>query len=145
MIFFIFFFKQKTAYEMRISDWSSDVCSSDLRPSTYASTLQTLKDRDYVRIEKNLFFAEESGRLVTAFLERFFERYVSYDFTAGLEDELDEVSGGRAAWQKVLEAFWRDFKPKTAEVMEQKPSDITAELDKFLEPMLFPDKGDGSD
>src|SRR3546814_5149254 len=69
----------------------------------------------------------------------------SYDFTAGLEDELDEVSGGRAAWQKVLEAFWRDFKPKTAEVMEQKPSDITAELDKFLEPMLFPDKGDGSD
>jgi DNA topoisomerase-1 len=115
------------------------------RPSTYASTLQTLKDRDYVRIEKNRFFAEESGRLVTAFLERFFERYVSYDFTAGLEDELDEISGGRAQWQKVLEAFWRDFKPKTAEVMEQKPSDITAELDKFLEPMLFPDKGDGSD
>src|SRR3546814_5468391 len=110
-----------------------------------SSTLQTLKDRDYVRIEKNRFFAEESGRLVTAFLERFFERYVSYDFTAGLEDELDEVSGGRAAWQKVLEAFWRDFKPKTAEVMEQKPSDITAELDKFLVPMLFPDKGDGSD
>src|SRR3546814_773681 len=63
------------------------------RPSTYASTLQTLKDRDYVRIEKNRFFAEESGRLVTAFLERFFERYVSYDFTAGLEDELDEDSG----------------------------------------------------
>jgi len=115
------------------------------RPSTYASTLQTLKDRDYVRIEKNRFFAEESGRLVTAFLERFFERYVSYDFTAGLEDELDEISGGRAQWQQVLEEFWRDFKPKTAEVMEQKPSDITAELDKFLEPMLFPDKGDGSD
>ncbi|HKT75699.1 MAG TPA: type I DNA topoisomerase [Sphingobium sp.] len=114
------------------------------RPSTYASTLQVLKDRDYVRIEKNRFFAEESGRLVTAFLERFFERYVSYDFTAGLEDELDEISGGRAQWQAVLEAFWRDFKPKTAEVMEQKPSDITAELDKFLEPMLFPPKADGS-
>jgi DNA topoisomerase-1 len=114
------------------------------RPSTYASTLQVLKDRDYVRIEKNRFFAEESGRLVTAFLERFFERYVSYDFTAGLEDELDEISGGRAQWQEVLEAFWKDFKPKTAEVMEQKPSDITAELDKFLEPMLFPPKADGS-
>ncbi|MEA3391169.1 type I DNA topoisomerase [Sphingobium sp. CCH11-B1] len=114
------------------------------RPSTYASTLQVLKDRDYVRIEKNRFFAEESGRLVTAFLERFFERYVSYDFTAGLEDELDEISGGRAQWQAVLEAFWRDFKPKTAEVMEQKPSDITAALDKFLEPMLFPPKADGS-
>jgi DNA topoisomerase-1 len=115
------------------------------RPSTYASTIQTLKDRDYVRVEKNRFFAEESGRLVTAFLERFFERYVAYDFTAGLEDELDEISGGRAQWQAVLEAFWRDFKPKTAEIMDKKPSEVTAELDTFLEPMLFPYKGDGSD
>jgi DNA topoisomerase-1 len=115
------------------------------RPSTYASTLQTLKDRSYVRIEKNRFFAEESGRLVTAFLERFFERYVSYDFTAGLEEELDEISGGRANWQEVLAEFWRDFKPKTAEIMEKKPSDVTAELDTFLAPMLFPDRGDGSD
>ena len=115
------------------------------RPSTYASTIQVLKDRDYVRVEKNRFFAEESGRLVTAFLERFFERYVSYDFTAGLEEELDDISGGRAQWQAVLDAFWRDFKPKTAEVMEKKPSDVTADLDKFLEPLLFPDKGDGSD
>jgi len=115
------------------------------RPSTYASTIQTLKDRDYVRVEKHRFFAEESGRLVTAFLERFFERYVSYDFTAELEEELDDISGGRAQWQAVLEAFWRDFKPKTAEVMEQKPSEITAALDAFLAPMLFPDKGDGSD
>jgi DNA topoisomerase-1 len=96
------------------------------RPSTYAATLQTLKDRDYVRVEKNRFFPEESGRLLTAFLERFFERYVSYDFTAGLEDSLDEISGGRAEWQAVLEAFWRDFKPKTAEIMERKPSEITA-------------------
>ncbi len=115
------------------------------RPSTYAATLQTLKDRDYVRLEKNRFIPEESGRLLTAFLERFFERYVSYDFTAGLEDSLDEISGGRAEWQQVLEAFWRDFKPKTAEVMEQKPSEITAALDDFLAPWLFPDKGDGSD
>src|SRR3546814_13055382 len=84
------------------------------------------------------------SRLVTAFLERFFERYVSYDFTAGLEDELDEVSGGRAAGQKVLEAFWRDFKPKTAESMERKPSAITAELDKIFEPIVFPNKGRGN-
>ena len=115
------------------------------RPSTYASTLQTLKDRDYVRIDKNRFFAEESGRLVTAFLERFFEKYVSFDFTAELEEELDDISGGRAQWQAVLEAFWKDFKPKTAEVMEQKPSEVTAQLDTFLAPFLFPDKGDGSD
>jgi DNA topoisomerase I len=115
------------------------------RPSTYAAILQTLKDRAYVRAEKNRLFPEESGRLLIAFLERFFERYVSYDFTAHLEDELDEVSGGRADWQSVLEAFWRDFKPKTAEVMEQRPSDITAALDEFLAPFLFRDKGDGSD
>jgi len=115
------------------------------RPSTYASIIQTLKDRDYVRVEKNRFFAEESGRLVTAFLERFFEKYVSFDFTAGLEDELDEISGGRAEWQKVLEAFWRDFKPRTAEVMEFKPSEVTQQLDEFLAPYLFPDKADGGD
>ncbi|HEX9955266.1 MAG TPA: type I DNA topoisomerase [Allosphingosinicella sp.] len=115
------------------------------RPSTYAATLQTLKDRGYTRVEKNRFIPEESGRLLTAFLERFFERYVSFDFTAHLEDELDDISGGRAEWQKVLEAFWRDFKPKTAEIMEQKPSEITVALDEFLSPWLFPDKGDGSD
>ena len=115
------------------------------RPSTYAATLQTLKDREYVRLEKNRFIPEESGRLVTAFLERFFEKYVSYDYTAELEDELDDVSGGRLDWQKLLEAFWRDFKPKAGEVMEQKPSEVTAALDEFLSPWLFPDKGDGSD
>jgi DNA topoisomerase-1 len=115
------------------------------RPSTYAATLQTLKDRDYVRLEKARFIPEESGRLLTAFLERFFERYVSYDFTAYLEEELDDISGGRLGWQQVLEEFWRDFKPKTGEVMEQKPSEITAALDEFLAPWLFPDKGDGAD
>jgi DNA topoisomerase I len=115
------------------------------RPSTYASILQVLKDRDYVRLEKNRFYPEESGRLLTAFLERFFERYVEYDFTAGLEEQLDDVSGGRAQWQAVLEEFWRDFKPRTAEVMEQKPSDVTVALDEFLGPWLFPDAGDGSD
>jgi DNA topoisomerase I len=115
------------------------------RPSTYASTIQVLKDRSYVRVEKNRFFAEESGRLLTAFLERFFERYVAYDYTAGLEDQLDEISGGRAQWQSFLEAFWRDFKPKTAEVMERQPSEVTAELDIFLAPYLFPEKEDGGD
>lgn len=115
------------------------------RPSTYASTIQVLKDRAYVRVEKNRFFAEESGRLLTAFLERFFERYVAYDYTAGLEDQLDDISGGRAQWQAFLESFWRDFKPTTVEIMDLKPSDITAELDQFLSPYLFPEREDGSD
>ena len=115
------------------------------RPSTYAATLQTLKDREYVRLEKQRFIPEESGRLVTAFLERFFEKYVSFDYTAELEEGLDDVSGGRLGWQQLLEAFWKDFKPKAGEVMEQKPSEVTAALDDFLAPYLFPDKGDGSD
>ena len=115
------------------------------RPSTYASIIKTLKDREYVRVDKNRFWAEESGRLVTAFLERFFPRYVGYDYTAELEEELDDVSGGRAKWQAVLDAFWRDFKPLTTEVMEQQPSAITAELDTFLQDYLFPQRADGAD
>ena len=115
------------------------------RPSTYAATLQTLKDREYVRVEKSRFVPEESGRLVTAFLERFFEKYVSYDYTAELEEELDDVSGGRLDWQKLLETFWRDFQPKAGEVMEQKPSEITAALDEFLAPWLYPPRADGTD
>ena len=115
------------------------------RPSTYASILQTLKDREYVRVEKGRFVPEESGRLVTAFLERFFERYVSYDYTAELEEELDDVSGGRLDWQKLLDEFWRDFRPKAGEVMDQKPSEITQALDEFLAPWLYPPREDGSD
>jgi DNA topoisomerase-1 len=115
------------------------------RPSTYASTLQTLKDRDYVRVEKGRFVPEESGRLVTAFLERFFEKYVSYDYTAELEEELDDVSAGRLEWHKLLQDFWRDFKPKAGEVMDQKPSEITAAIDEFLAPWLYPPREDGSD
>ena len=115
------------------------------RPSTYAATLQTLKDREYVRVEKGRFVPEESGRLVTAFLERFFERYVSYDYTAELEEELDDVSGGRLDWQKLLDDFWRDFRPKAGEVMDQKPSEITQALDEFLAPWLYPPRADGTD
>ncbi len=115
------------------------------RPSTYASILQTLKDREYVRVDKGRFVPEESGRLVTAFLERFFEKYVSYDYTAELEEELDDVSGGRLDWQKLLDDFWRDFKPKAGEVMDQKPSEITQALDEFLSPWLYPPRADGSD
>ncbi|XUU59714.1 type I DNA topoisomerase [Erythrobacter sp. HA6-11] len=115
------------------------------RPSTYASTIQTLRDRAYVRMEKNRFFAEESGRLLTAFLERFFPNYVAYEFTAGMEDELDTVSDGRENWKALLEAFWKDFKPKTEEVMEKKPSEVTEVLDEYLSDFLFPEREDGKD
>jgi DNA topoisomerase-1 len=115
------------------------------RPSTYASTIQTLRDRDYVRMEKNRFFAEESGRLLTAFLERFFPTYVAYDFTAGMEDELDVVSDGREDYKALLAKFWADFKPKADEVMEKLPSEVTEVLDDYLSDFLFPPREDGSD
>jgi len=115
------------------------------RPSTYAATIQVIKDRNYVRTEKNRFFAEESGRLLTAFLERFFPRYVAYDFTAGMEEELDTVSDGREDWKDLLSKFWKDFKPKSDEVMERKPSEVTEALDEFLSDYLFPPKEDGTD
>ncbi len=108
------------------------------RPSTYASILQTLRDRLYVRMEKNRFYPEEKGRLVTAFLERFFEKYVSYDFTAGLEEQLDDIAGGEIDWKAVLRDFWKDFQPKTQEIIELKPSEVTQALDEFLAPYLFP-------
>jgi DNA topoisomerase-1 len=115
------------------------------RPSTYASTIQTIRDREYVRMEKNRFFAEDSGRLLTAFLERFFPRYVGYDFTAEMEEELDDVSGGRMEWHSLLADFWRDFKPKSDEVMERMPSEVTEALDEFLSDYLFPPQADGGD
>jgi len=115
------------------------------RPSTYASTIQTLRDRAYVRMEKNRFFAEESGRLLTAFLERFFPTYVAYDFTAGMEDELDVVSDGREDYKAVLARFWKDFKPKADEVMDKLPSEVTEALDEYLSDFLFPPREDGSD
>ncbi len=115
------------------------------RPSTYASTIQTVRDRDYVRMEKNRFFAEESGRLLTAFLERFFATYVAYDFTAGMEDELDVVSDGREDYKVLLAKFWRDFKPKADEVMDKMPSEVTEVLDGYLSDYLFPERADGKD
>ncbi len=115
------------------------------RPSTYASTIQTLRDRDYVRMEKSRFHAEDSGRLLTAFLERFFPTYVAYDFTAGMEDELDTVSDGREDYKQLLAKFWKDFKPKTEEVMEKLPSEVTEVLDEYLSDYLFPPRDDGKD
>ncbi len=115
------------------------------RPSTYASILQVLKDRAYVRLEAKRFHAEEKGRLLTAFLERFFDTYVGYDYTAGLEGQLDEVSAGNHDWLSLLRDFWADFEARTKEVIEIRPSDVTKALDEWLEPMLFPERADGED
>ena len=82
------------------------------RPSTYASILQVLQDREYVRLDRRRFYPEDRGRIVTAFLTGFFRRYVEYGFTAGLEEQLDDISGGRIDWKTVLREFWDAFQPR---------------------------------
>jgi DNA topoisomerase-1 len=114
------------------------------RPSTYASTLATLVERDYVRMDKKQLIPEDKGRLVTAFLESFFTRYVEYDFTASLEEKLDLISDHKLAWKEVLREFWREFMGAVAETKELKVSDVLEALNELLGPHIFPDKGDGS-
>ncbi|MGQ5702605.1 type I DNA topoisomerase [Sandaracinobacteroides sp. A072] len=115
------------------------------RPSTYASIIQVLKDRDYVVLEQKRFRPQEKGRIVTAFLERYFERYVEYDFTAGLEGQLDDISAGDAEYLAVLRNFWEDFQPRTREVLERSPMEVEQALDEYLAPHLFPPQADGVD
>lgn len=113
------------------------------RPSTYASILTVLRDRQYVRMDKNRFVPEDTGRLAVAFLEQFFPKYVSYDFTAGLEEQLDRVSAGDIDWKAVLRDFWTDFSPSAQEVMARQG--VIDALDEAIGPYLFPPKADGSD
>ncbi len=115
------------------------------RPSTYASILTVLRDRDYVRMEKNRFVPEDKGRLVTAFLEEFFRRYVEYDFTADLEGKLDQVSAGDLDWKALLRDFWKDFHTAVGEIGTLRTTAVLDALNESLGPHIFPDKGDGSD
>jgi DNA topoisomerase-1 len=108
------------------------------RPSTYASVLGVLRDRGYVRMEKNRFHPEDNGRLLTVFLESFFRRYVEYDFTADLEEKLDLVSAGDLDWKVLLREFWNDFHAKTEEVSGLRTRDVLDELNNVLAPFLFP-------
>lgn len=115
------------------------------RPSTYASVLTTIVDREYVRKDKNRLFPEDKGRLVTAFLSNFFHRYVEYDFTADLETELDDVSAGDRDYKDVLTRFWRDFSAAIAETADLRIGEVLEKLDNFLAPHLYPARADGSD
>jgi DNA topoisomerase-1 len=115
------------------------------RPSTYASILTVLRDREYVRMDKNRFVPEDKGRLVTAFLEQFFRRYVEYDFTADLEEKLDLVSAGELDWKALLREFWKDFHAAVGEIGELRVTHVLDALNESLGPHIFPDKGDGSD
>jgi len=114
------------------------------RPSTYAAILQTLRDRDYVRIEKKRLVPEDKGRIVIAFLEAFFRRYVEFDFTADLEEQLDRVSNNEIDWKQVMREFWRDFSAAIGETRELRTTEILDALNELLGPHIFPDRGDGS-
>ncbi|MET0545648.1 MAG: type I DNA topoisomerase, partial [Caulobacterales bacterium] len=115
------------------------------RPSTYASILGVLRDRGYVRLEKNRFIPDDNGRLLTAFLENFFGKYVEYDFTADLEEKLDEVSAGNLKWKVLLAEFWKDFNAAAADAGEKRTTEILDALNEALGPLFFPAKEDGSD
>jgi len=115
------------------------------RPSTYAATLSTLKDRDYVRLEGKALHPEDRGRIVTAFLESFFTRYVEYGFTAGLEEQLDQISAGELDYKQVLRDFWRDFTNATDEIKDLRVSQVLDALNELLASRIFPPRPDGSD
>ncbi|MBV9968849.1 MAG: topoisomerase DNA-binding C4 zinc finger domain-containing protein, partial [Xanthobacteraceae bacterium] len=115
------------------------------RPSTYASILQVLKDRKYVRIDKRRLVPEDRGRIVIAFLESFFARYVEYDFTADLEEQLDRVSNNEVAWRQLLREFWLAFTGAVGEIKDLKISEVIDALDEMLAPHIFPPRADGVD
>jgi DNA topoisomerase-1 len=115
------------------------------RPSTYASVITTIQDREYVRKDKNRLFPEEKGRIVTIFLMNFFRKYVGYEFTADLETSLDDVSAGDLDYKDVLNNFWRDFSAAIAETSDLRVSEVLSKLDEALAPQLYPPREDGSD
>lgn len=115
------------------------------RPSTYASIVTTIQEREYVRNEQNRLIPEDKGRIVTIFLLNFFRRYVEYDFTAGMETELDQVSAGDSDYKQLLERFWRDFSAAISETSELRITEVLDVLDDALAPQLYPPREDGSD
>ncbi len=115
------------------------------RPSTYAATLKTLSDREYIVVDKRKLIPHSRGRLVTAFLESFFTRYVEYDFTADLEEKLDRISAGELDWKQVLRDFWKDFFAQIEDTKELRVTNVLDALNEVLAPLVFPKREDGSD
>ncbi|MGI6245099.1 MAG: type I DNA topoisomerase [Pseudochelatococcus sp.] len=115
------------------------------RPSTYAAVLAVLREREYVRLDKKRLVPEDKGRIVTAFLESFFRRYVEYDFTADLEEKLDRVSNHEIDWKEVLRDFWRDFIAAIGETRELRMTQVIDSLNDVLAPRIFPARADGGD
>jgi DNA topoisomerase I len=115
------------------------------RPSTYTSIISVIQERDYVRLEKKRFFPEDRGMIVTAFLVNSFAKYVEYNFTAELENKLDDVADGKIQWKDLLKDFWHDFYANITEVHQYKMSDVIAQIDLVMSEHLFPAREDGTD
>src|SRR5580698_9352716 len=115
------------------------------RPSTYASIISTLRDRAYVKMDRQRFIPEDKGRLVTTFLNSFFKRYVAYDFTADLEEKLDKVSDGKLDWKQLLRDFWTEFSAAVGETKDLRITHVIDELESVLAPHIFPPGEEGVD
>ena len=115
------------------------------RPSTYAPILSLLRDRNYVTMERGQFVPESRGRVVTAFLEEFFARYIGYDFTADMESKLDEISAGEDKWKNVLNDFWKSFKISVEDVKDLRISEVLDKMNDLLGRYVFPPREDGKD
>jgi DNA topoisomerase-1 len=115
------------------------------RPSTYASILQVLRDRGYVRLDKKRLHGEDKGRVVVAFLKKYFSRYVEYDFTAEMEEDLDRISNNEVSWQDVLKAFWAGFTGAVDDIKDLRVTEVLDALDEMLGPHIYPPREDGGD
>ena len=114
------------------------------RPSTYASIISTIANRGYAEILNKRFFPTDRGKLISAFLEKLFSKYVDYNFTAGLEDQLDEITSGKESWIKVLELFWKDFNNNVSEVKEKRTREVLDLLNESLGSLVFDKDKEGN-
>ncbi len=114
------------------------------RPSTYASIISTIANRGYAEIVNKRFFPTDRGKLISAFLEKLFSKYVDYNFTAGLEDQLDEITSGKESWLKVLEMFWKDFNSNVSEVKEKRTREVLDLLNESLGALIFDTDKEGN-
>ena len=114
------------------------------RPSTYASIISTIANRGYAEVLNKRFFPTDRGKLISAFLEKLFSKYVDYNFTAGLENQLDEITSGKESWIKVLELFWKDFNNNVSEVKEKRTREVLDLLNDSLGDLVFDKDNDGN-
>ena len=114
------------------------------RPSTYASIISVITNRGYADILNKRFFPTDRGKLISAFLEKLFTKYVDYNFTAKLEDQLDDITSGKEDWIKVLEQFWNDFNKNVSQVKEKRTREVLDMLNESLGSLIFETDSNGS-